>query len=332
MVRLPEFTEIDFLVSRRYPNALALQPFPSLTRANSGPRVDSREMKRAVDAYRAELAALPADELSKLHTAERAKQAEEFQEKAEREERERFFNQPYANADIDYWSKAAHWTLDEAIALSFGKAPERVNWQTVKPFMGFSRFAFEYGRRRELALRAVPWKQLFDPVLPVIFISWCKRTGLSCPAELEAAITARGQIVDWKSRYEELEVRAGQQATRWAELSEQRANEWQEIVQGRDDTIAELQSRIAELQRKSVSTKERDSLLKLVIGLAVGGYGFDPSASRSEQPQTIADDLARLGVALDVDTVRKWLREAAQLLQNELPTKSHTSARVSQNR
>jgi hypothetical protein len=35
-----------------------------------------------------------------------------------------FFNQPDAVADYDHWSKTAHWTLDEAIALSFGKAPE----------------------------------------------------------------------------------------------------------------------------------------------------------------------------------------------------------------
>jgi hypothetical protein len=44
--------------------------------------------------------------------------------KAEQEEGERFFNRPHANADFDHWSKAAHWTLDEAIALSLGKAPE----------------------------------------------------------------------------------------------------------------------------------------------------------------------------------------------------------------
>jgi hypothetical protein len=32
---------------------------------------------------------------------------------------------------------------------------------------------------------------------------------------------------------------------------------------------------------KSLSTRERESLLKLVIGMAVGGYGFDVNANRT---------------------------------------------------
>jgi hypothetical protein len=36
--------------------------------------------------------------------------------------------------------------------------------------------------------------------------------------------------------------------------------------------------------------------------------------SRSNAPKEIADDLARAGVPLDVDTVRKWLVAAAELL------------------
>ena len=65
---------------------------------------------------------------------------------------------------------------------------------------------------------------------------------------------------------------------------------------------------------KSLTTRERDSLLKLVIGMAVGGYSYDATAFRSEHPAEIANDLAIAGVPLDVDTVRKWLKEAADLL------------------
>ena len=65
---------------------------------------------------------------------------------------------------------------------------------------------------------------------------------------------------------------------------------------------------------KEIGTRERDTLLKLVIGMAVGGYGYDPSQRRSEQVSEIADDLDRVGVGLDKDTVRKWLKEAAALL------------------
>jgi hypothetical protein len=54
--------------------------------------------------------------------------------------------------------------------------------------------------------------------------------------------------------------------------------------------------------------------LKVVIGMAVGGYSYDPKAGRSDRPTEIAGDLERAGVPLDVDTVRKWLRESAELL------------------
>jgi hypothetical protein len=60
-------------------------------------------------------------------------------------------------------------------------------------------------------------------------------------------------------------------------------------------------------------TKERESLLKLVIGMAVGGYGYDRSA-KSKIPGQIASDLDELGLRLDVDTVRKFLKQGLELV------------------
>lgn len=54
--------------------------------------------------------------------------------------------------------------------------------------------------------------------------------------------------------------------------------------------------------------------MKLVIGMAVNGYGYDPKAGRSDKIREIADDLERLGIALDVDTVRKYVSEGRGLL------------------
>ena len=60
--------------------------------------------------------------------------------------------------------------------------------------------------------------------------------------------------------------------------------------------------------------KERESLLKLVIGMAIKGYGYDPAALKSDKVKEIADDLALLGLSIDTDTVRKYLKEAASTL------------------
>jgi hypothetical protein len=108
------------------------------------------------------------------YNAEKQREYQNAVEKAAQEERERFFNQPHAAADFEHWSRLAHWTLDEAVALSFDKAPERVNWQTIFKFLQLSPFAVQYSRRREIALRAAQWKQLYDPVLPGIFLAWAK--------------------------------------------------------------------------------------------------------------------------------------------------------------
>jgi len=60
-----------------------------------------------------------------------------------------------------------------------------------------------------------------------------------------------------------------------------------------------------------LGTRERDTLLKLVIGMAIGGYGHVPMAAKSKATAEIASDLEAAGVAVDVDTVRKWLKVAA---------------------
>ena len=70
----------------------------------------------------------------------------------------------------------------------------------------------------------------------------------------------------------------------------------------------------ASVDEKPLHTKERESLLKLVIGMAVKGYAYDPSATKSDKPQEIADDLANLGLDLDADTVRKYLRQGCELM------------------
>ncbi len=164
-----------------------------------------QERIKEIEAYQNELRAKPREELQALYDQEQTKERHEQQAKAELEERQRFFNQSHAKADLVHWSKAPYWTLDEAIALSFGKAPEVVKWESVKgycvqgvwlqgvPFQGpNSPFAVKYGRVRELALRAKASKQLSDPVLPSIFLAWARRMEIEVPAELVAQIEARG--------------------------------------------------------------------------------------------------------------------------------------------
>jgi hypothetical protein len=311
MAKLPAFEPIEFLVARKFGLSSG---FGAEGRARSDPK-----LAKEIAIYEERLVTFSPEEFKALLESERAKQQAEHAAKLEREERERFFHQPYAEADIDHWSKAAHWTLDEAIALSFGKAPERVSWERIKPLTEISAFAGHYHRRRDLALRAMTWQQLFDPVLPGIFLAWAKRNDLAVPPELEAAITARGiQVADWKTLFEKQKSAFDENHSQWLALAKEKNEQIERLLR----QIEELQARLDSMPslvppstpEKSMSTRERESLLKLVIGMAVGGYGYDPTAARSEQPAAIADDLSTNGVSLDVDTVRKWLKAGAEQL------------------
>ena len=63
-------------------------------------------------------------------------------------------------------------------------------------------------------------------------------------------------------------------------------------------------------QNDNLHPKEWDSLLKLVIGMAIDAYGYDLKAGRSTIHKDIADCLATRGIAVSDDTVRKWLNRA----------------------
>ncbi|MCI5060200.1 MAG: hypothetical protein MRY79_03910 [Alphaproteobacteria bacterium] len=65
---------------------------------------------------------------------------------------------------------------------------------------------------------------------------------------------------------------------------------------------------------KPLHTKERESLLKLVICLAIEGYRYDPKAMRNDAVQEIARDLEKYEIPLNPDTIRKYLKDGAEIL------------------
>jgi hypothetical protein len=293
MTKPPAADQVRYLLLRRFPVAEMLRLLPTVShrggQASADGLQDRKTRREEVEAYERELTSMPPAALTALFDQERAIASNEIVRRAEREDQDRFFNQPHAKADFPYWSKAAHWTLDEAIALSFGKAPEHVSWDRLKNLVQISPFAVEYQRRRELALRARQWNQLFDPVLPGLFLAWARRTDLSIPPELEAAVAGRGiQVADWKSLFDNLKASYAQRQS----LCDKQELKIQQLL----DQIKELETQFAIAREqapsleKPLSTRERDSLLKLVIGMAVGGYGYVPTANRSEQPATIQAD------------------------------------------
>lgn len=67
-------------------------------------------------------------------------------------------------------------------------------------------------------------------------------------------------------------------------------------------------------KERKLSTTERNTLLKLVIGMAIGVYGYNPKSSRSDVPKRISNDLAVHGIHVSDDTIRSWLKSASEVL------------------
>jgi hypothetical protein len=244
---------IAFLVNRKYPNATKPVAIPSIANPNkmSAKNPTAEKLYVAAQKYRAELKAMPQDKLDTLYQEELHKFKEELRAAADAKERSLFFNLPYANADFDHWSRAAHWTLDEAVALSFGKEPSVVNAKSIAPYSQTSLFAGQFSKRLDLARRAVPWKKLFDPVLPGIFIGWAKENQIPFPSELEALLSARGNmLVSWKSNYEAL-------SARYDDLKSQFLETQNGLTKRLDDTRLQLEEAQKQLEDMEKSSPEK---------------------------------------------------------------------------
>ncbi|TAL40181.1 MAG: hypothetical protein EPN97_00705 [Alphaproteobacteria bacterium] len=320
--KLPEFDSVEFLISRKFPR------YSIFTKRITVPRLGStaaeleriEKLEAEIDNYRRELLSKPQSEIDALWAVEEKKINEERRIKEEKEERARFFSQPCAEADLDYWSKMAHWSLDEAIALSFGKDPKVVNLDRIFALANKSAFADSYLRLHELTRRAKVWKRLYDPILPLLYITWAKDHDIQVPEKLTALIQARaGKNIDWKEKYDQVDAEYKKLIDKLQaslDTQKQTIKTCMETNYTLIDTNAALKKQLQEVAKNPVvlGTKEKDTLLKLVIGMAVSGYAYDPKAKKNQATAEIAQDLKKLGIPLNQDTVKKWLKEGAEIL------------------
>lgn len=240
--------------------------------------------------FRDELRSMPIKELEQRYIEMTKQDATQAKLSEEQAENQRFYNLQTSNADFGHWSKAAHWTLDEAIALSFGKEPEIVTWQSIEQYKQKSAFVKAYAKRRDLALRATRWKKFGDTIPPIIFISWAKEVHIDLPNVLVDEVTKIGGIaINWHDQY--LKLKAGFDA----------------LVNSK------------ETKQKPESTRKTENLLQALVCIAIDEYGHIPESEKSTSPKEISDALNRQGKSVDPKTIRGWLREGFELL----PAKSH---------
>jgi hypothetical protein len=207
-----------------------------------------------------------------------------------------FFQPTTLRANFTYWAKMGKWTEEEAVSLFLGLNPAFTKSETQLTCGRTRQYAAQYFSLRKLAHRATIQKHIAYPYTPVRWLSWAKECDLPMPAELAE------EIVKWDG-------------ASGAAVSADRAR------------IAHLEAQLAEVtagtnahslkckdESPTIGTRERETMLKLIIGMAMKGYSYNPKAKRSDRINDIVCDLEKCGVKLSDDTVRRYLREAADLL------------------
>lgn len=210
MITIPPPDYIEFLIMRKFPELRepSLSPMAKKYGCDDDiceyeempPPVTDKILKEAEE-YRQELESLPQKQVKELYDQEHEKHFAEI-------EKRRFFHEKKADADFEHWSRMPYWSLDEAIALSFGKDPEVVFLGRMKGIVPYlSPFVNSYRKLHEVGGRAVSTEELTDPVKPADFIVWAERNNVPIPARMKEILASRVPAPskpDWEKLYKEL--------------------------------------------------------------------------------------------------------------------------------
>lgn len=92
------------------------------------------------------------------------------------------------------------------------------------------------------------------------------------------------------------------------------------------DFIDLLDTKKENKRSDELGENERGSLHKMILGMAISQYGYDPSQSRNSatgsKSGSIESDLDLLGIKLDCESVQKHLKKANERFSDVLKSKS----------
>lgn len=199
------------------------------------------------------------------------------------------FGHPDRRADFKHWTRMRHWSLDETVALSLGFEPCGDIFAGQEGRPVQRDVVDFYNKRYQLVRDNFSWG------------------GMSGPSKNPV-----GGVVRWFDAVD-LEVPADLLGF---------ADRFHQLGLGR------AKSTTATPSSNPLDPRERTSMLRLIIALAIGGYGYDPNAERSSTTREIESDVAQLGLRLSIDTIRKHLTAASAQLDQDALDGFNTSKRA----
>lgn len=233
--------------------------------------------------------------------------SEPGEEERRRWEEDTFHLKKY-DADAPRWGRIPYWTADEATALLMGKAPEEVKLSWVEDHEGQYKFADEYIQLHEQIVEAQSADVLLDPVPPRSLLAWAQYHSIDVPEDLRAAVDANEIDIS------ELQAERDRLAETCRKLE-------QELGRARYEADCWRTARLDKQKNmpdtgRDLAERERESLYKIIIGMAIKGYAHNPfdRHKTSKKSKEIAGDLMVLGIPVNDDTVRKYLAQAQHLI------------------
>lgn len=280
----------------------------------------------AVDHYAAELRALPLSQLTQMQNSARLDDLNAAQKSRE------LFNHTFPRPDHAFWARMDTWSADEAVSLMLDLDPHRQGeWQ--EP-LAASPWGDQKSRLEQLIHRAMEAGVLAIKTSPAEYMHWAGEKNMDVPSSLVKAVGKYAapyipptmHSIQSKTRQMEFE-RVNQKPFVWPSLVNDadtrsltlRIATLQDTIKAKDKEITRLRDLLSKqpAPAKELSARERTTCLKIIIGMAIGGYAHDHMAARSDTAQEITTDVVKAGLSISDDTVRKWLKEGAELLDQE---------------
>jgi hypothetical protein len=158
----------------------------------------------------------------------------------------------------EYWGRRAFWSIDECLALVLKRDPDKLREFNLDEVIQIASFGRDLVDMRERIEAAMKDGQL-SRIRPIVFLTWARGQGVQLRYALEKEIEACEVDVDSLRDHHE-RVRQENRRLRY------------EIDRLKGSALQKGQK---EKASQDLTPRERSSLLKMVIAMAITKYGYD---------------------------------------------------------
>ena len=214
--------------------------------------------------------------------------------------------------------RASYWTVEEGVALFLDKEPSLFNSETLKDSPRDHPTVSAFFEWLELAKRATHVSRLSTTPTPEEFLEWRKALGSDWDQDEIQAFLLKEQdngnplsAIDYRASYFALET-AYQTVLKQVEDLQVEVVELGNWMPSPDFEVE------TKPRRNGFDDRQRKSLLKVVLSLAISKYRFNPKLSKNAAPKNMENATAECGLAVTDETIRSHLKEAVHLFPQVL--------------